>query len=330
MNKQALKDLMNDIVVGKGMASDYSVINKTLREQMVEIIGTDRPTMRDMRKPEASALFELVEEWLGAEIPKSIQEDLQFAEYANVAWGQKRKFNLENPDLFNVAVVASGNGNVERQRMQNGSVEVTTAPMAIKIWANFKQYISGDIDFPRMVEKVKASYLMKIKELIWVSFFTTPAYNSDTTYNVADTGGINADNIDTLADHVSASNGQAKVMIVASKAFIKAYVGTTLSDGMLDELNKKGYVEMFNGNILMPVEHMHKANTDTFIFDNNTAILLPVASEKIVKIVEEGNPIIMDAPLNINGDMSKEYLYYVEVGVAVAVAKKYGRYTYTA
>ncbi len=38
----------------------------------------------------------------------------------------------------------------------------------------------------------------------------------------------------------------------------------------------------------------------------------------------------MDTPININGDMSKEYLFYIEVGVAVAVAIKYGRYTYTA
>lgn len=330
MEKQVLIDLMSDIMSESKMSNDYSTINKTLREQIVEVIGTDRPTMRDMRRPEAYRVFEIVEEYLGAEIPKSIQEDLTFAEYKNVKWGDKRKFYLENPDLFNVSIVASGNGNVARQRIQNGSVEVSTSPMAIKIWSAFKQYVSGDVNFVRMVEKVKASYLMKIKELIWTAFFTTPAYNSDTTYNIADTGGMDSDHIDTLADHVSAANGQATVMIVASKTFIKNYVGTTLSDGMLDELNKKGYVTMFNGNILMAVEHMHKANTDTFLFDNNTAILLPVGEEKIVKIVEEGTPIIDDAPINMKGDMSKEYLFYTEVGVAVVLAKKYGRYTYTA
>jgi|LGOV01.1.fsa_nt_gb hypothetical protein len=283
-----------------------------------------------MRTPEAYKLFEIIEEFLATEIPKSIKEDLEFAEYANVSMGDERKFNLENPDLFNVAIVASGNGNVERQRMQNGSMTISTSPMAIKIWAGFKQYVSGDIDFPRMVEKVRASYLMKIKELIWTAFFETPAYNSDATYNIADTGGIDTDHIDTLADHVSASNGQSKVMIVASKSFLNAYAGSSLSDGQKDEMAKKGYIEMFNGNLLVAVEHMHKANTDTFIFDNNTAILLPIASDKIVKIVEEGKPYIMDTPININGDMSKEYLFYIEVGVAVAVAIKYGRYTYTA
>ena len=330
MEKQALNDLMKDIVISHNMSTEYSVINKTLREQMIEVIGTDKPTAKDMRKPDAFRVYELVEEFLASEIQKSIAEDLQFAEYANVSWGDKRKFILENPDLFNVAIVASGNGNITRQRLQNGSVEIETSPMAIKVWASFKQYMSGEIDFPRMIEKVKGSYIAKIKELIWTAFFTTPAYNSDTTYNIADTDGIDVDQINTLADHVSASNNQAKIMIIASKGFLRSYAGSTLSDGQLEEMAKNGYVSMYDGNILMAIEHMHKPNSDTFLSDNNTAILLPIASEKIVKIVEEGTPIILDPVVNINGDMSKEYLFYTEVGVAVAVAKKYGRYTYTA
>jgi hypothetical protein len=33
-------------------------------------------------------------------------------------------------------------------------------------------------------------------------------------------------------------------------------------------------------------------------------------------------------PLNAKGDMSKEFLYYREVGVAVVTGTKFGKYTF--
>jgi hypothetical protein len=49
----------------------------------------------------------------------------------------------------------------------------------------------------------------------------------------------------------------------------------------------------------------------------------------MVKIIEEGTPIIEDSPLNVNGDMSKEYLFYREVGVGVVSGTRFGKYQWT-
>lgn len=328
-----IKKLMNDVVNydRSELSSKFSKSNleEKLRAKLMKEVGLDNPTIKDLRRADTSKAFEIVEDFLSDNIKGKVSEAFPFATVKTVSWGQKVTFRLENPELYNVAIVAKGNGNGERQRLENGMVEVATDAMEIKVYHTFLEYMSKQVSFASIAIKVMESYISAIREEVHAVLLASSAYNGDSNLNVTVTGAFDATKLEELAEKVKAKNNVGKAYIVATQTFLNGYVGNTLSDGQAEELADKGYVKMWNGNILVAIKRTTKHNSFDLTFDNLTALVLPATDVSLIKIVEEGEDLMLEGDLNMKGNMDKELLFYRHTGVALANAIVWGKYDFT-
>lgn len=327
-----IKELMEDInLASKGMSTKFSAteLEVKLKEQIVALFGKDNPTYQDIkRNPNSGAFFALLEEYIGTAGSTLLAEMIPFAEIRNEAWGDDTVFEIENPELFDVVVVAKGNGNTRRQRIDNKFVRIEKDAVSIKIFDNFKRFLSGRVNWSAMISKVAQSYAKDIQERVMTAFYAVAPVNGSAVFNVNDAGGFDIKSVRDLIDHVESENQGAEVAIVGTRQALLKLAPVIATDEANRDLYEKGYYTTAEGYKLIPVRQMHTKNTFNFLLSNKQLMVIPMTDEKMVKIAEEGTPIIEDMPLNVNGDMSKEYLFYREVGVAVVTGTRFGKYSW--
>lgn len=329
-NLTMIQELLEDIKASSmGASTKYSKVEleDKLREASILYFGKTNPSYKDMRGSKGEAYFALLEEYIAERGSTLVRETLPFVDFRNEAWGDDTVFEIENRDLFNVMVVAKGNGNVLRQRIVNKTVVIEKDALVIKIFDNFKRFLAGRVNWVSMIEKVAQSYAKEIQERIMTAFYNTAPVNGNATFNKNDAGGFEVDTVRDLIDHVQAENQDSEVAIVGTRQALINFAPVIATDEANKDMYEKGYYTTAEGYKLIPVRQMHKKNTFDFLLDNKQVMVIPMTDEPMVKVVEEGNPIITDRPLN-EGDMSKEYLFYTEVGVGVITGSRYGRYTW--
>lgn len=321
-DKAKLVQLAIDLAENKTTEFSTTDMNEALRQSFIEICGTDKLDYKVMRKY-GPQVFEIVEEALGVIIERRIEEEFsRFAEYRNVAWGDQKMFTLENPELFEVATVADGTGNLLRQRIENGNFLVETYMRGVKIYEEFYRFLAGRIDWAKLVNRVAESYVNKIYTLVYQTMYG--AYDAaKPTYNL--TGAYSATELDTLIDHVEAAN-QAEATIIGTRTALSKITGPYVSDRMKDEFAQKGFFANYNGRDLQEIRQVHTPGTDNFAINDSFFMVLPTGGEKIVKIVEEGDSIIQEQSGGLTMDMSMEYLFLRKSGISVVTPYKFGIY----
>jgi hypothetical protein len=332
-NIQVIRELIEDInSASQGMTTEFSQrdMEAKLREQFTALFGTANPSYQDLkRRPvEAAEFFALMEEFIATDASLKIQKELPWVDYRNTAWGDEAIFEIENGDLFDVAVIAKGNGNLRRQRLENGELRIPTEAVGVKIFENFKRFLSGRVNWAAMITKVSNSYVKYIRDRVYTAFYAVAPVNGSTVFNVNDAGGFNIESVYTLVDHVQAENQGADIVIIGTRQALRKMAPIVSTDEANRDLYEKGYYTSAEGYKLVPVDQAHVAGTFNFLLSNKQLMVAPMTTEGMVKVVEEGTPIIEDMPLNAKGDMSKEFLYYREVGVAVVTGTKFGKYTF--
>lgn len=328
---QIIRELIVEIdSASKGVATKYaqSDMESKLRAQMVEVFGKENPSYIEVsRNPNAGAFFAILEEFIGTSASVSLAEAIPYAEFRNVAWGDSITFEIENSDLFDVVTIANGNGNIRRQRIENGVVTVSTKAYGIKIFDNFKRFLAGRVNWSTMVSKVTASYVKHVKELVFTALYAAAPVNGNAAFNVNDGGAFAIQSVLDIVDHVQAET-QSDVAIVGTRQALRKLAPVIATDEANRDMYQNGFYTTAEGYKLIPIDQMHVKNTFTFLLSNKTLLIVPMDSTGFVKVVEEGTPLITDKAIGENADMSVEYMFYREVGVAVVTGSKYGKYTW--
>jgi len=332
-NLQVIRELMSDIdKASKGMSVKYSQadMEDKLREQMVAIFGKTNPTILEVeRNPLGGTFFTLLEEFVGNANMTALAERFPYARVVNVNWGDQMTFEIENADLYDTITVASGNFNVRRQRLENGLVTIPTKAYGIKIFENFKRFLSGKVNWTAMISKVSTSYIKHVQELIMTAIYASTPVSGSAIYNVNDAGGFNKDNVYEMVDHVQAENMGVEVIIMGTRLALKNMTPVIATDEANREMHQNGVYTTAEGYKLVLVDQMHVKNTDTFLLSNKQLMVAPMdVINGLVTIVQEGTPIITNKSIGENNDNSVEYMLYTETGVGIATGRKYGKYTF--
>jgi len=308
-NKKEYVDLAINAYYGTNTKFSKDEMNDALRNKLIEVLGTDKINRKTLRR-DGDLVFEILEESIGTITERRIEEEFSpFAEYNNVGWGDTKVFTLENPDLFEVALVADGNGNLLRQRLENGEITVKTYMRGVKIYENIYRLLAGRVDFVKMANKVIDSYMNEI-------------YRIPDAYKV--TGSFSSATFNEKVEHVEAANN-ASAMVIGTKTALNKVTGTYISDNMRDEFNSKGYFTSVDGTPMFRIKQVHTPGTDNFAINENFLMILPTGGEKIVKIVEEGDSIIEERKMQ-GMDLGSEYMFLRKSGVAVVTGSKIGAY----
>ncbi|MFA5557906.1 MAG: hypothetical protein WDA59_00395 [Methanofastidiosum sp.] len=297
---------------------------KALREEFCKICGMENPDRKALRRHSAQ-IFEIIEETLDVLVGRKIEAAFRDnAEYRNVAWGDSPRFILKNPKLFKVAIVSDGTQNLRRQRLDDGSLTVTAYNRGIKIYEEFYRFLAGRIDWPALVNKVADSYVNEIYTQVYSAIYN--GY-TDLSSTYAKTGAFNDSTMRTLIEHVEAANN-ANAAIYGTKNALGRVETAQISEAQKDVYASQGYYGSFYGTPMRKIQQSHTNGTETFAVNENFLIVLPEGDERIVKIVDEGESIILETSSGSieNQDLSLEYTFLRKSGIGVVTAAKWGQY----
>lgn len=315
----------------KGSVDKFSVKdgNKTVREALIELCGTDKPDYRTFRRNK-NEIFEIIEIALDEVITSGWGTNdffNQFVDFRDLNLGDKNEFDVKDNSVLTVSKIARGNLDMKTQRLDAGSVfSVPISTYGVAVGESLLRVISGRMDWSELVAKVQEAYDNQLKDTIYSSM------NASITYlptAFKQTGSFTAANLQTICDHTKAANGNADIIIAGTSTALANVYGTadiSWSDGMKDEFNRTGRVAFWRGRPLIEIPQVHTMNTFNFKLDDTILYVLPT-NTKPIKVVNEGNAYIVDESTGENTlDMSVVYKMVKEFGISVIFNKLYGMY----
>lgn len=325
------KDMIKLAVdLAKGKVQNYSAneANETLRKAFADLMefsleGDGKIDRKTFRRHKVE-IFEILEEIINETLHEGLENQFDgFAEYRNLAWGDTNLFKVPANNIFRVALVSDGNGNIRRQRLRDGQeFSVSLDTYAIKVGEDFHRFLAGRVDWAEFMEGIAESFRRDLTQRIYEA-----VYNSfgqyGATYHKYFSNGFTEDDLVEMAMHIEARTGE-KVAVYGTKLALRKLAPSNITDAMNDARNKTGYYGEIAGIELREIQQSHKYGSDEFAIANDFVLLLPQNQDKMVKVVNEGDAIIQDINGGQTSDMMQEYFIANKFGVSVITSKVYG------
>jgi hypothetical protein len=308
----------------KGQVTEFSKENamEVLRKELIELNGgSHKITPKSFRKhPE---LFEVLEEALDILIVEGLADQFDdFVETVVLDWGDTKVFTIEENRLFDVAIVADGNFDLRRDRLDSGEITIKTQTMGVAVYEELHRLLAGRVDWAKLVDNVARSYNNKIKTEVYNALYNS--FNGLTpTYGV--TGVFAETKLRELIGHVEAGTG-FEAVIMGTKQALGQITNSTMAESLKESKAKLGYIGHFEGTPMIEIKQAHKPGSDTFAIDNNFLIVTPQSPDKLVKLVLEGDSLIEESVEGVRKDGQRDYTFVKKAGFAVISTSKYGIY----
>lgn len=322
---------MNDIVklavdLYKGNVEKYSTkeSNEVLRQALIEANdGKEYIDYKSVRDGKCSKLFAIIEEILDNTVVEGLQGDEAFmalVDFRNVKLGDQNLFVIEDNTLFVVDDAAEGTQGIRRQRL--GGAKESSIPTSLKIvriYEELNRVLSGRVDFVKMIDKVAESFKKQLLDDINKAWEGITADQLGGTTYFPTAGAYDEDDLLDVIAHVEAAAGGKTATIVGTKKAVRNLKMSVLASDAKSDLYQTGYYGKFFGTPVVVTPQRHKVGSTDFVLDDNMLTII-AGDEKPIKVVTEGDPIvIMGNPLN-NADLTQEYVYGERWGVGVVVA----------
>lgn len=322
-----IKDIVKVAIDGyKGSVENYSVgqSQELLRKALIEANGGS--TVLDYKKirdGKCNGLFTLLEEILSQTVVEGLQGDEFFnslVDFRNVAEGDQPTFLVEDRDLFVVSKAADGTQGVRRQRL--GGVTEATIPTelrVVRIYEELNRVLSGRVDFNTMITKVSESFRQQFLNDVYAlwSGATADKLGGTTYFPVA--GAYDEGELLDLISHVEAAAGGKTATIVGTKKAIRKLMPSITGDSAKEDIYNLGYCGKFFGTPVVATPQRHKIGSTEFVMDDDVVTII-AGDDKPIKVVYEGNPIILMGDPTNNADFTQEYFYGEKYGMGIVLA----------
>lgn len=310
----------------RGTVEKYSASqsNDVLRQALIDANnGKTHLDYKDIRDGKCNGLFTLIEEVLSATVVEGLQGDEYFnalVDFRNVAEGDSPVFLVEDNNLFVVADAADGTQGIRRQRL--GGVTEATIPTTLKvvrIYEEMNRVLSGRVDFNTFINKVAESFRQKLLNDIYALWIgATAEQMGGITYFPA-AGVYDEDELLDLISHVEAAAGGKTATIVGTKKALRSIKESIDSDEVKSELHNMGYMGKFYGTPVVVTPQRHKIGSTEFVLSDDFITII-AGDDKPIKVVYEGDPIVLMGDPTSNADFTQEYFYGEKYGMGIVLA----------
>lgn len=317
-----------DAVRGRAMGNYTATeTSDSLRNAFIEMNGgSTKISPKTFYK--GTPLYALVQELIPVIIEEGIKAErnplFNLVEYRNIAEGDLAEFDIEGDANFVVASVANGIQGVRRQRIVGGdTVKVPTEMKIVRVYENLGRLLAGRIDFNKFVDGVAKAFNEYIVTAAYTALagITANTYNLDSTY--VKSGSFDAEALIQLVNHVEAATGKKAVILGTKTAVRKLGADVSYSAEQNTDLYNKGYIAKFCGTDVVALEQAHIPGTSEFALADD-ALWVIAAEDKPVKVVNEGDGLLIERDATQNADLTQEYVYAQGMGVGVICAAKLG------
>jgi len=319
------------IDLAKGKVQNYSAneANDTLRKAFADLMefsleGNGKIDRKTFRRHKVE-IFEILEEIINETLHEGLENQIdKFAEYRNLAWGDENLFKTPANNIFRVALVSDGNGNIRRQRLRDGQeFSVSLDTYAIKVGEDFHRFLAGRVDWAEFMEGIAESFKRDLTQRIADAVMSSYREYGSTYYLTKSVELQSEDEIVELAMHIEDRSGEI-VAIHGTKLALRKLAPSNTTDSMNDARNKVGYYGEIAGIQLHEIAQSHEYGSDEFAIDNNFILFLPQNVDKMVKVINEGDAIIQDQQGGTSSDMMQEYFIANRFGISVITTKAFG------
>lgn len=257
---------------------------------------------------------------------------MEFADVANVNWGDTPRFQVRSNDTFYVTRIAEGVLTGTTQRLYNKELTVNPEPYNIKTSIDWYQVAAGLFDFGYFVDRIGYSFNNYITEMI------VQAISSDIAAGISAsspyfTNGFTTQKWATLVDKLEAANGGAKISAFGTRSALSAIIPNQvgLQTGLGEEWSKVGHVYDYFDVPLIRIPQILLPNTvnTTALFGipNETVYLFANGGYKPVKLVFEGQAVTKDYIPTESADKEMGVEVTIRMGQTFVAASKYGAIT---
>ncbi|MBS4462306.1 hypothetical protein JXA27_07005 [Aerococcaceae bacterium zg-B36] len=331
---QGLQKLAKELYENKTLVynevSGQDAMRKLFYEALDVPVGTKGIDLFYAFQRNKHNVFQLISVTTDAIVPALLKNEFDgLAEFHNFEIGDTFKFKVRNKDLFRVATIAAGTKDLRRQTKLDSEYTVETDWLAASIYAEWEQFLTGQLDWADWIDTLAASFTNKISANIYNAI--TMSYDGlRTTLKHSATGRFDLEKVEELARRVRAASGVQKVTVYGTVSALSALAGTNLekSDGMKDELNNLGYLKTVRGLDLVALPDAYEAGTENFVVSDKTLLLVP-SNEKIVDVALEGETYTIEDQSENNNGLQIAFQTRKKVGVQVKKASVYGFYKLT-
>lgn len=250
------------------------------------------------------------------------------SEIHQVGWGETARFIIESNDLFKVNSKAEGVRKGVDQPMYDEEITVNAKPIEISAHIDWYPFMAGTFDMGNFALKIGRSFMGYIF-LKAVKGMTAAASSFGAAYN---TNGVTPQLFGTLKQRVMAANGGMNVIALGTEIALSnlALTGNYQVE-IGEEMNKVGYLSQYLSTPVVAIKNALVPGTTNgaanLILPDNIIYLVPVAGQRPVKILFEGQEVTV----NYNPDDSSDRRYGIvvemRVGVSAICGAKYGTIT---
>lgn len=309
-----------------GVVQQYSVGQsmELLQKALVELNGgSTKLNYRNIRDGKCSGLFTILEEILTRTVVEGLQGDeffMSLVDFRNLALGDKNEFVVEDSNLFYVSKAADGTQGIRRQRLGGESTtSIQTEMRYVKIYDELNRVLSGAIDFNTMIAKVSESFrkdLLNDIYSLWTNA-TASDFGGVTYFPVA--GAYDEDELLTLVAHVEAASGGKTATIIGTKKAVRNLAPSVQGTDSQSDIYNLGYYGKFYGTPVVVANQRHQVGSTNFVLDDDILTII-AGDDKPIKVVYEGDPIIIPGNPLDNADLTQEYLYGEKYGLGIVLA----------
>lgn len=210
------------------------------------------------------------------------------------------------------------------------SITVTPVPYSIGISLDFIRMVANGYDWGKAIGRVYAGMIYAQYKLAVDKIFSTTALNTTPFYQATFSGST----FTQLASDVSMVSGNNSVLALGTIVAWNAISALATQGGFTtkDEYIRTAYLNKVYGVDAMILDQFTNlsipfttANASSLrAIPNNLIVLVPVAADKIVKLVREDYIRVIETPANDNTLNRNEYSYFLSFDAAVATASYYG------
>lgn len=345
---EQMSQLMKDVALGKEVFDDVTgrVISKAEANAKIldfsrEVLGvTATSTKKEIRRAiedNGKEWFRIVEDSIDDSVTVGLGDSPWFkdlVENKNLEYGDRQDFIAEVDSILAVAKMGESHHDHILQRLSEGQpISIPTYRYGVKVGADINKFIAGQIDWTKLVDTITKAFIKKIQELVSAELINVgsklPAVFKGTG---ALTAGTKAE-FDEVISNVQGANDGVNVVIMGTKIALKKITAIADVDWAAkeqrDSVAQTGTIGIYEGTILMELPQRFEDKTfTTKIMDDTKLYIMPVAENKMIKFLDEGDTEIteVDAKGEANGrtDDLRSYEVQRRFGAGTVLGRMFG------
>ena len=132
-------------------------------------------------------------------------------------------------------------------------------------------------------------------------------------------GTYDEDTLLDLVSHVEAASGGKTATIIGTKKALRRLAPSIQGTDSQSDIYNMGYYGKFYGTPVVAMPQRHKIGSTEFVMDDDMLTVI-AGDDKPIKVVYEGESLVLMGDPTSNGDLTQEYLYAEKYGMGIVLA----------